>query len=446
MNPLLIVLIGMLVVIGGILALRLNAFLALILGAFVVAGLTPSTGWSFVEEVSMGFGTMCGKIGILIAAASIVGKALLVTGAAERIVRSIQSGFGDRRSSEAFALGGFVVGIPVFFDTVFYLMVPLAKAMASRTGKHYLLYVLSIVAGGTMAHSLVPPTPGPLYVMSELGVDFTTMLIGGFVVGVITVLCGLVYARMADRRWPKSLPEAFEPSETGASLPGSHRVHPPLWLSFVPILLPVALIALAAFWGEEAPALVATLGNKTFAVFLAAAMGLWMIARYSAYGFKNWSEPVREALNDAGTIILVTAAGGALGAALRGTGVAEVFQSSSEGAGVGLLIVAFFVTALTRIAQGSATVAMITAVGIVGPLAEAGLAFHPLYLALAIGCGSKPIPWMNDSGFWIISRMAGTTELETLRSASAMMTLMGVVGLLVVLAGATLLPMIPNGG
>lgn len=424
MNPLLIVMIGMLVVLGGILALRLNAFIALILGAFVVAGLTPSVGWSFVEEVSMGFGTMCGKIGILIAAASIVGKALLVTGAAERIVRSIHGAFGERRSSEAFALGGFVVGIPVFFDTVFYLMVPLAKAMASRTGKNYLLYVLSIVAGGTMAHSLVPPTPGPLYVMSELGVGFTTMLIAGLLLGALTVTFGLFYARIADRLWPKTPPVIGESPEAPPAPSVEQGAQPPLWLALCPIILPVALIAIPAFWGESAPVVFKTLGNKTFAVFLAAAFGLWMIARYSAYGFQRWGEPVRDALSDAGTIILVTAAGGALGAALRNTGIAEVFQTSSDVAGVGLLVVAFFVTALTRIAQGSATVAMITAVGIVGPLAEAGLSFHPVYLALAIGCGSKPIPWMNDSGFWIISRMAGTSELETLRSASVMMTVL----------------------
>jgi len=123
------------------------------------------------EKVAGAFGTTCGKIGILIALAAIIGKCLLDSGAADKIVRSAVKVVGERGAPVAFVGSGFLLGIPVFFDTVFYLMMPLGKAMRMRTGRNYLLYILSIVAGGTMAHSLVPPTPGPLLVAEELGVD-----------------------------------------------------------------------------------------------------------------------------------------------------------------------------------------------------------------------------------------------------------------------------------
>ena len=176
-DPLFILAIGILTVVGGIIVLRLHAFLALLLGAFVVAILTPDAaivmfvtekGGSLAEaqklvnqdvgvRIANEFGSTCGKIGILIAMASIIGKSMLESGAAERIVRSMLKITGIKNAPFSFLTGSFFIGIPVFFDTVFYLMVPLAKAMALRIGKNYLLLVLCITAGAAMANSLVPP-------------------------------------------------------------------------------------------------------------------------------------------------------------------------------------------------------------------------------------------------------------------------------------------------
>ena len=142
-------------------------------------------------------------------------------------------------------------------------------------------------------------------------------------------------------------------------------------------------------------------------------------------------------------MILIIAAGGAFGAVLQQTDIATSLREILPAAKLSLLPIAFAITVVIRTAQGSATVAMITTAGIVSPIAAAGgLGFHPLYLALAIGCGSKPIMWMNDSGFWIISRMSGMTETETLKTATAMMGLMAAVGLGVVILGAWLMPMV----
>ena len=210
MNPVWILLIGMLVVIGGVLLLRMHAFLALLLGALVVSALPPTPAIEQValqkgmdraearqfserslgERVANGFGRTCGQIGIIIAMASIIGTCLLESGAADRIVRSALRMFGEKQAPLGFLGSGFLLGIPVFFDTVFYLMIPLGKAMHLRTGKNYLFYVLAIVAGATMAHSLVPPTPGPLFVAHELGLNIGIMILGGCVVVLVTSAVG----------------------------------------------------------------------------------------------------------------------------------------------------------------------------------------------------------------------------------------------------------------
>ncbi|UCE08404.1 MAG: GntP family permease, partial [bacterium] len=231
-DPLWLLLIGMIGVVGGILALRLHPFLALILGALIVGSLTSTTALeryaqdkemsvaeteefvdrSVGERVAGEFGRTCAKIGILIAMASIIGKCLLDSGAAERIVRSALRLFGERRAPLAFLNSGFLLGIPVYFDTVFYLMIPLAKAMGMRSSRNYGMYILAIVAGGTMAHSLVPPTPGPLFVASELSVSIGLMILGGMVVGLFTVSAGYLYALWANRRWQIPLRDSADVS------------------------------------------------------------------------------------------------------------------------------------------------------------------------------------------------------------------------------------------
>jgi GntP family gluconate:H+ symporter len=365
---------------------------------------------------------------------------------------------GEQRTPVAFAISGFVVGIPVFFDTVFYLLMPLAKAMRVKTGGNYLLYVLSIVVGASMAHSLVPPTPGPLLVASELeGVDVGDMIVGGLIVGLISVASGFLYALWANRMWEIPLREntdATDEQQQDATL--SEASSPPLFVALLPILLPVVLLAGKTFsdtfesslpaWLSSLKPFIDFVGDKNIALVIVAVIALTMLAwQRKGTGVKNWFAGTQQALSSGGVIILITAAGGAFGHVLRQCGVAEAIQDRfpSTQDGMVLLVMAFVVTAVVRFAQGSATVAMITGVSIVAPIASSlTLGYHPVYLALAIGCGSKPFPWMNDSGFWIVGRMSGMTESETLKTHSVALTIMGVVGFLVTLAGAKWLPLV----
>ncbi len=403
-------------------------------------------------RVASGFGGTCVKIGILIAMAAIIGKCLLDSGAADRIVRTALARFGEKSAPAAFMTSGFFLGIPVFFDTVFYLMIPLGKAMRLRTGKNYILYVLTIVCGATMAHSLVPPTPGPLIVAEELGVDLGVMILGGMIVGLFSAAFGYCYAVIVNRR--TELPLRESPDFSLADLEEAMQVDeselPSFTVSVLPIVLPVALISLNTIVGHKSfpveisdttRRVIATLGDKNIALILSAIIAMATLIRQKKRSFQELSVSVQSALASGGVIILITAAGGAFGQVLRQTGVAGLIQDLPQASPHVICSLAFLITTAIRTAQGSATVAMITSVGIMSGIARDGnLPFEPFYLAAAIGCGSKPIAWMNDSGFWVITKMSGMTESEGLKYITPMTTCMGIVGLIVVLIGLTVYP------
>jgi GntP family gluconate:H+ symporter len=411
---------------------------------------------TIASRVAGGFGSTAAKIGILIAMASIIGKCLLDSGAADRIVRTALGWFGEKFAPVAFVLSGFLLGVPVFFDTVFYLMIPLGKAMQLRTGRNYLLFVLTIVAGATMAHSLVPPTPGPLIVAEQLGVDIGTMILAGCIIGLPCAAFGYFYASLfANKMWTLPLRESadFTMKDLEELTNRDESQLPPFWLSVLPIILPVFLIAgysvlkavVSKEWMAANPTfsdVAATLGDKNIALILSALIAMITLIRTCRTSRQELADAVSSALAGGGIIILITSAGGAFGKTLQETGVANLISDLPDTSPAMIITLAFLITAAIRTAQGSATVAMMTAVGILGGLAQSGnLPFHPVYLACAIGCGSKPIAWMNDSGFWVITRMSGMTEAEGLKYITPMTTLMGVVGLIVTIIGATLFPM-----
>ena len=474
MHSLLLLLIGMALVLGGILGLRLHAFLALIGGALVIGFLTPDESIKrYVERdilskgpasdleirnaqdaalsktpmkrVAEGFGETCGKVGLLIALASVIGACLLESGAAQKIVLGILALFGAARAHLAFLFSGFLLAIPVFFDTVFYLLMPIGKAMRRKTGKNYLLYILTIVAGGTMAHSLIPPTPGPLFVAEELNVDLVVMIIAGLIVGSVAVAFGYAWAVWQNRHHEVALPDESDDDNPGSTRDAAETTQklPPFAFAILPVVLPLVWLGMGSVLKiqDSSFAYLSLLNDKNLALAVGAVAGLILLAVYSRQSRSDKRTKIQDALQSGASILLITAAGGAFGAVLRQTGIgADIAEMLGSSAAWLALPVVFLVTTIVRTAQGSATVAMITA----APVAAAFLpqiTFHPVYLALAIGCGSKPIPWMNDSGFWIITRMSGMRESETLRYVTPMMSLMGLVGLLATILGAWLIPM-----
>lgn len=479
-DPLLIVFLGMLIVIGGIIGLRLHAFLALILGAFVVAFVTSpeaiilyATGKGMGMEAAQNlastkigiriaeeFGRTCGKIGILIAMASIIGKCLLESGGAEKIVRSCLKVSGEKKAAVTFLGSSFFIGIPVFFDTVFYLMVPLAKAMAMKIGKNYLLLILAITAGAAMSNSLVPPTPGPLFLIGELDIPIGLMMFGGIIVGIFTIAIGYAFAVWANKKWVIPLRDSIDaPLDHIKSLSSQDDKNlPSLIFSVSPIIIPILLISVKAVVDSFVDvnivvskggflyylySIIDFFGEKNIALLCGAITALLLLALHKKGSRKVILGSVQTALMSAGIIILITSAGGAFGGMLQQTGISNKLSEMTAEYQMALIPMAFLITAIVRTAQGSATVAMITASGILSGLASSpNLEFHQLYIGLAIACGSKLIPWMNDSGFWIVCKMSNLTEKEALKTFSPMLTIMGITGLIVIIIGAKLFPLV----
>ena len=455
-HPIAILVIGVAIVLSMILVLRINAFIALITAAFSVSLMVEGDAASKISRVGDAFGGVVGAIGIVIALAAVIGRALMDSGAAERIVLSLMRLFGEKRAKFALMGSGFVLSVPVFFDTVFYLLVPLARSLFRKTQKNYILYITAIVAGGAVTHTMVPPTPGPLFMANELGVDLGTMIfVGGLVAIPMSIagvyVCGFLNQHLDIPMRPVAgapEPEAMDESSL-----------PPLWLSLLPVFLPVLLItmrtttsALVAGGNQNGTiqslnTVSAVLGNPSFALLISAAISVFLVAKWKKRTLTELSSDAEQALMSGGLVILITAAGGAFGAMLREAGIQGAVEGmvgkDADTAGLIVLIIAAMVASLIKFAQGSGTVAMITASTIfagIGFTAD-GLGFNMVYLACAIGSGSLIGDWMNNSGFWIFAKMSGLTEQETLKTWTVLTAAMGLVGLIVTLVFATLLPM-----
>lgn len=584
MTPVILVVIGIVSVLGLIIGLKLNAFLALIISALVVslgAGYFISdpqaSALSSMQAVVNAFGKSAAGIGIVIAMAAIIGKCMLDSGAADRIVRSAVKVTGEKMAALGLMISGFILAVPVFFDTVFYLLVPLARSLYQRTGKNYLRYLMAIATGGAITHTLVPPTPGPLLVAAILGVDIGMMMLIGASVAIPAAIAGLIFSIVLDKKMP------VEMRALGAGEPKHKTLEesqlPNLWVALLPVILPVGLILAGtvsmtladaedraklqvadiqdfgllattfsdaeevspagrvlgsgrlddaerqtlqteatddeskgkvvaalndvlldpdlydetAFAGitisepakskvaadklrmkpvdirrmnrivleDAAPELIRKhdwnsqrrtisdyLGlwsNPNFALLLAAIVAMLTLKKVRSLSWRGLGDDVEESLMSGGVIILITAAGGAFGAMLTATHISDTIKDSFAGSGasgIGLLLLAYGIASVLKVAQGSSTVAMIIGAGMMSAIiGEAKPEYNMVYVAVAVGAGSLMGSWMNDSGFWVFTKMGGLTEGESLRSWTPLLIVLSLVSLGVTIALSQTLPL-----
>lgn len=451
MHPIGILVVAILVVFLLIVRLRINAFIALISAAALIGILSPKVPLADVmRETAQRFGNVVGGIGIAIAMAAIVGQCLMESGAADKIIRRFVAWLGEKYSSFSLVASGYVLAVPVFFDTVFYLLVPLARAMSVRMGgRNYVLYVLAISAGGSATHVFVPPTPGPLAMAATLQVDVGLVILVGLCVALPASFCAWLYAIWIDRRLKLPIREA-----PGMSLAELNQVAarpeselPGFWASMAPILLPVGLItsntiANAIDKTSRVARFTTFLGDPNLSLLLAAAVALWVLARHKGYSLSQLAKPVETAIASAGVIILITAGGGAFGGMLVRAGVGDVLGRFAQGAGLSHLALGFLLAMLFKVAQGSATVTMITVSAILHPLIQASPPpYHPVYVVMAVGAGSLVGVWMNDSGFWVYRTMTGLTEVESLKTKSVLMAVLGLTAIAVTVLASRLVPL-----
>ena len=455
--PLFVLVVGILAVVSMITVLRLNAFIALITSAIIVSVLAPGELAIKISRVAGAFGKATGDIGIVIALAVVIGKCMMDSGAADKIVRAFLRLLGEKNASIALMSSGFILAIPVFFDTVFYLLVPLGRSMYKRTGTHYVRYILAITTGAILTHTFVPPTPGPLAMAENLGIDLGVMILVGGLVAIITSVCGLIFGVWCDKRLN------LEMRPLGGSVtepdPLDEDKLPALWLSILPIMLPVLLVSLntvvttlargadeASFVAKMA-GVVTVIGNVNLAMLLAMIIAMLTLFKQRALNRDQMSQLVETSLMSGGMIILITAAGGAFGAMLKDAGVGTAIEklvtahTGQALSGLLLLCIGFLISCVMKIAQGSTTVAMMTTSAMMAPMVPAELGFHPVYIATAIGSGSMVGTWMNDSGFWVFAKMGGFTEGETFKTWTALLAVTGITGFAATIILTTVLPL-----
>lgn len=413
-----------------------------------------------ITRVAKAFGGTCGGIGIVIALAAVIGTCMMDSGAADRIVRAFMNLLGEERAPWALMGSGYVLAVPVFFDTVFYLLVPLARSVYKKTGKSYLKCLLAITAGGAITHTLVPPTPGPLTMALTLDINLGKMILVGAAVALPAAIAGIWAAGLFDRMYNIPMrevagredPEPFSDDE----LPG-------LFESLLPVVLPVVMIACDTAAGSIATfasgGLAATaksishytavFGNPSFALLVSTVIALGTYVKQRKPSKEDVAKVVELSLMSGGVIILITAGGSAFGAMLKAAQVGDAIKDLAESTfgqgsveGMLMLFLGFGIASVLKFAQGSSTAAMIITSGMmVGMVDGVDLPFDVVYLATAIGAGSCIGSWMNDSGFWIFAKMGGLTEKEALQTWTPLLVILGIVSMAMTLILATIMPL-----
>lgn len=428
--------------------LKFHPFIALVVSAIVVGLLSPDipllSGQSrlvtALELPMVELGVMVGRIAWIIAMAALIGISMMESGAAEQIVNGLIRSLGESRAAVVLLICGYLLSTPIFFDTMFFLLIPLGIALARRTGKDFVLYVIVIAGGAIINHSIVPPTPGPLIMAETLSLDLGMTIVSGIIAGLLPA--GLVY--IVGKWMNAKLPI---PLRVDAVRTDGHYTPPGFLLSVLPIALPVFLISMASAVQVIVgylPSWLAILGNRNTAMAASAFISLILWAKARNLSPEKLWDRVHKPLEMAGIIILITGAGGAYGAMIGHSGIGKAIQTISEGLNVHYIVLAWLIAAVFKTAQGSGTVSMISSSAIMVTILQTGveLDFHPIYLFLAMGFGSIFISWMNDSAFWVVARMSGFTERETLKTWTLLMAIIGVFGLLEVMLLAWLFPLV----
>ena len=432
-RPLLAALVGIAGLLGMILVRRVNAFAALLVAALatgLLAGMQPD---AVIASVQNGFAGVLGFIAVVVGLGALLGTYLEASGGAGALARAIIS---ERRPGPAgIAMGfvGLVIAIPVFFDVGLILLFPLVKALSAKARKPALYFGLPLLAGLATAHAFIPPTPGPVAVSEILGADLGLVILCGLAAGVPAMLiAGPLFARFADVRGmlPGNPPEVADqddaPVAAGLALRASVAIAAPIALIVAAVVLPQ--------WGIESAAL-GFVGHPFVALLIGCALAAWVLRPADDAGRERLKDGLARALEPTAVILLVTGAGGAFKQVLVDTGAGEMLAEGLLGYGLGPIVAGFVLAALVRVAQGSATVAMLTAAGLAAPIAvAAGLEGWDLArMVIAIAAGASIVSHVNDSGFWLVSRYFGLSAGETLRTWTVASTLVGLVGFAAVL-------------
>lgn len=435
-----IAVLGIAILLFLVIVLRLQAFIALLIASLVVAligGIPPT---EIADTIQEGMGGTLGYIAIVIGLGAMFGEMLQVSGGAEQIANTLVKRFGDDKVQWALGITGLIVAIPVFFDVALILFIPLVYSLAKRTGKSLLYYGIPLVAGIAVAHSFIPPTPGPVAVASLLGADLGWVILFGVIAGIPSMIVGgVIFGRYIAKHIHLDVPEYME-KENVEPKQGNIEQPPDFGLVLGIIGTPLVLILLNTVSdvvlpeGNAVRDWIGFIGHPFTALTIAALLSFYFLGTRRGYSLREIQKFATDSLEPVGLIILVTGAGGVFGKVLVATGVGEALANVMSASNLPIILLAFLIAVVVRISQGSATVSMVTAAGLIAPAIEIGNYSPPLVgaITIAIACGATVLSHVNDSGFWLVGRFLGMDEQQTLRSWTVMETLVGGVGFLVV--------------
>ncbi|RNI17198.1 GntP family permease [Flexivirga caeni] len=422
--------------------MKLHPFISLIIGSAVVALVAWVPGGAAVQSFTNGaispnggFSGTAGSVALLIALGAMLGQILIDSGGAGRVVDTISDKLSGSALPWGMALMAALIGLPMFFEIGVVIVVPIVMMVARRSGQRIMLVGIPAIAGLSVLHGLVPPHPGPEVAISSLHADQGRTLLFGLIVAIPTlVLCGPLFARVIDRMVAieaPPLPEAVEEDETTSE----GRRTPSFGHAVCMLLLPVVLMLPAAIVNivvsnqdNTARKILDVIGTPSVALLITVIVAYFVLGLGSGMTRAHASDSLGRGLPGVAGIMLIVCAGGGFKQVLVDAGVGNVIADWAHGKNISVLLLGWLVAVGIRLATGSATVATVTAAGIVSGLATDLSPNHLALLVLAIGCGSLFFSHVNDAGFWLVKEYFGLTVGQTIRSWSLLETAISVVG------------------
>lgn len=426
-----------------VLRFKIHAFISLILVSIMVGLFTGMHFEEVLTSIQEGMAGVLGYIAVVVGIGAIFGEILQDTGGVESLARSMLNKFGEKKSSWALMTSGFLIAIPVFFEVGFIILVPMAFALARKTGKSVLYYAIPMMAGLAVTHAFIPPTPGPIAVAEIIDVPLGWIIIFGFIIGFPTaIVAGPWFGKYISNRIflepPEIDPDLHDITEKKTDLPPYQWIIAliaiPLFLILVRTLIELgykeAWMAETMFWDA-----LRFLGHPFIALLIATLLAGYVVGIRRGYSADQIMRVSNAALSPAGLIILVTGAGGVFKQILVDSGVGESLAGILTEYSISPVILAWIISIVVRVTQGSATVAMITAAGMIAPVVEV-LGFTDMeksLIVIAIASGSTMLSHVNDSGFWLVGKYLNMSEKQTLKTWTVMESIISAFSFIIVL-------------
>jgi len=421
---------------------KVNAFISLLVASIVLGIGSGVPIADIANNIKDGMGGTLGFIATIVGLGAIFGAILEHSGGIKSLANYLIKRFGDDKAPIAMLLSGFVIAIPVFFDVAFIILIPFAYSIARRTGKSLMYYALPLLTGLAITHSFIPPTPGPVLVAEYVGVDLGWVILFGAIVGIPTaIISGVFFSnRVASQIYVAPPPLTIQDSndtQINASL-----IRIMLLTIVIPIVLILghttceAMIKSGALTASSWTDLMLFLGNPIIALILATFVAFYFLGTRQGFTKAQLSDISMKSFAPVGAIILITGAGGAYKTMLSASGAGKMIGEALANFDASYVIVAFIIAALVRIAQGSATVAMTTAAGIIGPILEQTTDISSpkkALIVLAVASGATILSHVNDSGFWLVNRYLNISEKDTFRSWTMLTTVISVSSIVIIL-------------